>query len=290
MISATRDGAKVQVSAPSLVGDLDLFLATLQTQPTVVGFDFPIGFPPVYASRANIRSFLDVFSGLGSGEWKSFYEIAATPSEISVYRPFYPRSCSTKGMARHEHLVHGLGVEAMADLLRKCELKRDDRNAACSLFWTLGGNQVGRAAISGWRDVVAPLLRDNRSRTHIWPFDGKFQLPASSGEVVIVETYPAEACLHVGLLVSRGQWSKRRQVDRQSQAASLLHWAEHASVELHKDLRDQITDGFGDSSTGEDRFDATVGLFGMIEVISGRRPSGEPDDASSARSASRCLA
>lgn len=76
-----------------------------------------------------------------------------------------------------------------------------------------------------------------------------------------------------------GCWSKRRQIDRQSQAARLLHWAERASVELHEDLRDQINDGFGNSSTGEDRFDATVGLFGMLEVISGRRSSGEPDDS-----------
>jgi len=27
------------------------------------------------------------------------------------------------------------------------------------MFWTLGGNQVGKAAISGWRELLAPARR-----------------------------------------------------------------------------------------------------------------------------------
>jgi len=32
------------------------------------------------------------------------------------------------------------------DLLRLCERATPDRGDACMLFWTLGGNQVGKAA------------------------------------------------------------------------------------------------------------------------------------------------
>jgi hypothetical protein len=36
--------------------------------------------------------------------------------------------------------------------------------------------------------------------------------------------------------------------------------------------------GSGTGASGEDRFDAVVGLLGMLNVVLGRRPSGEPDD------------
>ena len=40
----------------------------------------------------------------------------------------------------------------------------------------------------------------------------------------------------------------------------------------------EIEDGFGAGASGEDRFDAVAGLFGILNVVLGRRPSGEPDD------------
>jgi len=39
-----------------------------------------------------------------------------------------------------------------------------------------------------------------------------------------------------------------------------------------------LKDGFGASPDGEDRFDAVIGLFGMINVILGNRPAGEPEE------------
>ena len=54
-------------------------------------------------------------------------------------------------------------------------------------------------------------------------------------------------------------------------------WASDAGVEVAPDLRAEIQDGFGDRSDGEDRFDAVVGLFGMLNVVLGNRSSGEPD-------------
>jgi SAM-dependent methyltransferase len=44
-------------------------------------------------------------------------------------------------------------------------------------------------------------------------------------------------------------------------------------------LRSTIEHGFGRSPDGEDSFDATVGLFGMLNVVLGYRSPGEPLDA-----------
>lgn len=43
---------------------------------------------------------------------------------------------------------------------RKASASSAARRAACPLFWTLGGNQAGKAAIAGWRDILQPALLD----------------------------------------------------------------------------------------------------------------------------------
>ena len=55
-------------------------------------------------------------------------------------------------------------------------------------------------------------------------------------------------------------------------------WARTNRVHLTSRLGATIADGFGTVADGEDRFDAVVGLFGMLDVALGNRPSGEPDD------------
>jgi hypothetical protein len=39
-----------------------------------------------------------------------------------------------------------------------------------------------------------------------------------------------------------------------------------------------IDDGFGADAAGEDRFDALIGVLGVINVLDGNRPDGVPDD------------
>jgi hypothetical protein len=139
------------------------------------------------------------------------------------------------------------------------------------LFWTLGANQVGRAAIIGWRDVIVPALQTDKSVV-VWPFDGSLDDLVKPGNTVIVETYPAA---YYGWFF-RGQPLKGKgkvEVRRQT-APSLLNWAQSANVTLDAELRCTIEDGF----PNDDAFDATVGLFGMLEVLINRRESGEPDD------------
>jgi len=48
-------------------------------------------------------------------------------------------------------------------------------------------------------------------------------------------------------------------------------------------LRAELRQGFGASADGEDRFDAVVGLFGMLNVVLGRRPPGDATDDTSSK-------
>jgi hypothetical protein len=59
-------------------------------------------------------------------------------------------------------------------------------------------------------------------------------------------------------------------------AGDLLSWAEAKGVVLHDDLKAEIETGF---ISGDDAFDACVGLFGMLKVLVDDRATGEPDDS-----------
>ncbi len=91
-----------------------------------------------------------------------------------------------------------------------------------------------------------------------------------AGNLVVVETYPAEFYGHLGLSFSTPRRrSKRSQVDRASFGNQLTVWAEGHRLELAGPLLDSLRDGFGDRPNGEDQFDALAGLYGMINVVQG---------------------
>jgi hypothetical protein len=123
------------------------------------------------------------------------------------------------------------------------------RRAACALFWTLGGNQVGKAAISGWKEIISPA---RRLGAKLWPFEGSLEVLAKTSGLVLAETYPAEAYGHMGLRFATGQ-SKRRQNDRATFATSILGWAHSKNVLLAPELVSLIEDGFGAMAVGEDK-------------------------------------
>lgn len=141
------------------------------------------------------------------------------------------------------------------------------------MFWTLGGNHVGKGAISGWLEVVGP----NINHLKLWPFDGTLEEVAQSANLIIAETYPAEVYHQLGL--SRHGWSKRKHGGRQQAAPLLEARIVQRDYELDRDFRDLIKDGFAASSAGEDQFDALVGLLGMLDVVEGYRPEGFPQQA-----------
>jgi hypothetical protein len=106
----------------------------------------------------------------------------------------------------------------------------------------------------------------------LWPFDGSLADLLKPGNIVIVETYPAECYrwfFHGQSLKGKGKVEVRRRV-----GPALLNWARSTNVTLDPDLRRTIEDGF----PNDEAFDATVGLFGMLEVLMNSRGSGEPDD------------
>ena len=183
-----------------------------------------------------------------------------------MHRPFYPNG-KYKGR-RKDDLFRGHGVSSLEPLLRRCERGGNGQRQACCLFWTLGGNQVGKAAIAGWRDVLAPALPN----VSLWPFDSPLPSLLVPGSVVGAETWPAEC---YGWFSKGPLGSKRDRGNRGKLGASLLRWAGAQSVAIKDGLKKEIQGGF---PHGDDAFDAVVGLFGMLKVCLGQREPGEPDD------------
>ncbi len=145
------------------------------------------------------------------------------------------------------------------------------------MFWLVGGNQVGKAAIAGWRELIAPAIARDPSLS-LWPFDGQLATLLARSGLVIAETYPGEAYGHLDLEIRRPGHSKRRQADRAGDSRALRHWARTNHVRLADRLQASIDNGFGAGADGEDCFDALAGLFGMLDVVLGNRRSGEPED------------
>jgi hypothetical protein len=232
----------------------------------LVGFDFPIGLPERYGNKTGFKNFLDALPRLGHGEWGSFFVVATCPAEISLWRPFYRASSRPRG-ARLAHLLAALSFNKMDDLRRVCEQKTLFRPAACPIFWTLVPNQVGKAAIHGWQNVVRPAFERG---ARLWPFQGDLAELSQSATCVLCETYPREFYTQLtGEIGSRRGGAKTAQEARQQAGPSLLAWAERHSVHLADDAQKMICDGFGSSRFGDDQFDAVIGLFGMIGVVIG---------------------
>jgi hypothetical protein len=261
-LAAVPDGRGDDGGLFRVLGDLD------HPGRSVVGFDFPIGLPSRYAATAGIGSFPEFLDALGAPPWQEFGLVAERPSQITLRRPFYP---SRPGGSSRENLYQGLGLSA-TELRRRCE-----GTDAETLFWTLGGKQVGKAALNGWR-----LLRRARQREQgiaLWPFDGPLPgLLAGTAHVVVAETYPREYYRHLGAPAGGRRWSKRRRQDRLARIPGLLRWAQSLAVTWDARVLRRVTEGFSEGRTGEDEFDAVVGLLAIIGVVTGTIATGEPRD------------
>ncbi len=266
---ATRSEGGWSIAAPRPVGDCAAFVETMfaDRHRVLAGFDFPIGLPAAYGRMTGLPDFPAVLGALARGDWPDFFTVAERPEQIAVTRPFYPRVSSAA--ARQRALLDALGLEHIDALRRRCELATPVRRAACPLFWTLGSNQVGKAAIAGWREVLLPARRRG---ARLWPFDGSLAELGRTGPV-LAETYPGEAYGHVGVAFT-ARMSKRNQDDRRAAMRDLAAWADRHGVVFQAELAAQVADGFGPSERAEDPFDALIGVLGMIEVLDGRRPAG----------------
>lgn len=272
MAVATKGSTGWIIGMPEPVGlTASLFrrLADRASNGIFVGFDFPIGLPKAYGALTGKSDFRAFLAALGQGEWSDWFRVCERADEISIHRPFYPQR---PGGTQRVHLHAGLGLTEGDGLLRTCDRRTSERPDACSIFWTLGGNQVGKAAISGWSE----LLR-GPGRPALWPFDGQLNDLLRDHPIVVAETYPGDAYSQLGI-PRTPIWSKRKQDGRASVAPYLLRCIEQRGHDMSLDLHQTIQQGFFDTATAEDQFDALVGLLAMIEVVDGYRPDGCPDD------------
>ena len=253
---------------PEASAFLDDLFARAADGPTLAGFDFPIGFPARYGASTPYPGFLAALDAIGRGAWPEIFEVADGPDDVGPLRPFYPRR---PGAARLRHLLEGHGVAGAEALVRACERAGLDGGPAGCMFWTLGAKQVGKAALSGWREVIGPARCRGAA---IWPFDGDLVQLSEGGGLILAESYPGDAYGQLGL--SFAGKSKRRISDRAGFAAGIARWAEARAIVLDDGLASAVRDGFSASSGNDDGFDAAIGLLAAIAVATGERPDGAP--------------
>ncbi len=301
------NGWNVEAAVP--VGPLDTWLARLRADAAggavAVGVDLPLGLPRAYAERyadgdgfvGFLRNLNSVMASeawqpqshrteraapgllrcaqngaVGMPGWQDFFSVCPTLEDISPSRPFYP-ALGIKGMTRAGH-AQALGFADASSLSRLCDRATAQRPAGAPLFWTLGANQTGKAAITAWRDVLLPAFAEPEP-PRLWPFEGGLHSLLTPGAVVLAETYPAEAMRQRGIHLPG---SKRRQTDRAGVAQALLTALQARNATPSPALVAEIHDGFGGDSAGEDRFDSLLGLLGLLAVLDGSQPDFIPDD------------
>ncbi len=291
MTWAVRRRSGWQAEAPQPVGDVGSLLQRLRARAgeggVVFGIDCPLGLPRAYVRRhpGRYRDFRGFLAGLDAApEW---LQVCGQLDEVDARRPFYPRH-PRRGMRRADHAA-ALGLDGPGALYRDCDRATATRPAGAPLFWTLGVNQSGKAAIAAWRDLVLPALRDRPALLHLWPFDGDLaawrSASAAAGRVLLAETYPAEALDQLGLrlraaptAVAGRRGSKRRQSDRAALAPALHGALRALPVALSPALRAALHDGFGADPAAEDRFDSVLGLICVLSVLGGHRSDQVPHD------------
>ena len=275
MTVARRQARGWHLDAPIPVGEVRTLVARLQAiaggGPVALGVDLPLGLPRAYAALLHgTRDFPEFLRVLARRP--DFFHVCAALEEVSPERPFYPAR-GVAGMTRAAH-AGALGLGGAAGLSRLCDRATAERPAGAPLFWTLGANQSGKAAIAAWRDWLVPALEAGEA-VRLWPFAGNFRALLADGAVAVAETYPAEALRHLGL---RLKGSKRRQADRTALGPSLLQAMQSLSALPDAAMQRMVRDGFGDDPAGEDRFDSTLGVLAVLNVLAGNRPDGTPDD------------
>ncbi|KAA2214779.1 DUF429 domain-containing protein [Teichococcus oryzae] len=266
-----KDGGWL-AAAPRPVGEPLALLADLlrDGEPVAFGLDLPLGVPRGFAESRPEPDFPAFLRGLDAGD--PFFTVNAGLDTVSALRPFYPAR-GVRGMTRAAHAA-ALGLAGAAALNRWCDLATAERPAGAPLFWTLGANQTGKAAIAAWRGWLCPALRAG-APLRLWPFAGGLHGLLSPGTAVLAEVYPAEALRHLGLVLSG---SKRARDTRQAAGPPLRIAMQRLGVRPDAALVRAVEDGFGTDAYGEDRFDSLLGLLCLIGVLEGARPDFVPDD------------
>jgi hypothetical protein len=270
--AVARRGARWRVEAPRPVGEPQAFAESLRAQgvPTALGLDVPLGVPRAYAALRPETDFPG-FLATRAGDAR-FFTVNETLAGVGLDAPFYPRR-GVKGMTRAAH-AQALGLGDATALNRWCDRATAERPAGAPVFWTLGANQSGKAAIAAWRDWLAPALAEG-APLDLWPFAGPLHGLLRAGRLAVAEVYPAEALRQLGLRLAG---SKRAQASRGTLAPALLACLDALAADPAPDLRAMIEAGFGADAAGEDRLDCVLGVLALIQVLDGRRADVVPED------------
>ena len=251
---------------------------------TLVAFDFPIGVPSAWGRQTGVASFAELLPELGEGRWSDFYDVAVAREEISITRPFYP---FRPGGTSRTYLWEALGMDPVNGL-RACERPLPGVHSGASpLFWTLGGKQVGKAALAGWAALQPHVAAGG---CVLWPFAGDLGELVQPGQVIVTESYPGAYYTHVGGPMAGRGWKKTGQADRAGLFESPLLTGlstegvpspsadRHlrAGAEFTPWLQASIRDRFCNKPVGEDKFDAAAGLLGALEAGAPWAPQDDP--------------
>jgi hypothetical protein len=254
------------------VGDTAALLPDLLREgvPVALGLDLPLGVPRDWAKGRGEPDFPAFLAGIGREP--GFFEVSATLATVCAARPFYPAR-GVKGMTRAAHAA-ALGMASPMGLSRLCDRATATRPAGAPVFWTLGANQSGKAAIAAWRDWLAPALAAG-APVALWPFAGGIHGLLAPHRAVLAEVYPAEALRQLGLKLAG---SKRAPAPRIALAEALREAMARLRVAPSRALAAMVADGFGADAAGEDRLDCVLGLLCLVAVLDGVREDHVPDD------------
>jgi len=235
----------------------------------LLGFDFAFGAPAAFSIAHEGIHFLSLIAKAEA----TFFDAALNIDQVGPLRPFL------RTASRGDKLSDFLSKIGMTtgSKLRRCEERTGYRPDAKCIFWP-GAGQVAGATRSGWRELLRPALSSparTRGVIRIWPFDGDLNDIVRPGAVVLAETYPAEFYPHLRM---RGN-AKTNLAWRIAQSGHLLAAARETGIHLDQELVSQIRAGFEERNCGEDRFDATAGLLGMVRAVVGLSPTNAPADA-----------
>src|SRR3954470_7057278 len=139
--------------------------------PVALGLDLPLGVPREFAAGRPEPGFTAFLRGLAATP--DFFRVSPGLDTVSPARPFYPAR-GIAGMTRAAHAA-ALGLSGPVGLSRWCDRATAERPAGAPLFWTLGANQSGKAAITAWRDWIVPALGAQGAADapiRLWPFEG----------------------------------------------------------------------------------------------------------------------
>lgn len=264
MTAAFRSHDRWKVSGPVPVGTPDDLMDRLRRfagndGPVLLGLGFPIGLPHAYGARTGLRDFPTALRALGAGDWADWFSVCDSREQISLHRPFYP--AQPDGHRRRD-LLTGLGLNSPRQLLRRCECGIGPRRSGSGLFWTVGPNQTGKGAASGWRELLIPEL----GGFGLWPFDGTLDELLAGHDLVVAETFPGIMYERIGL-PPRYAWNRKSQPGRAAVAGPLLNWFHRHPAVPAEGMQEAILNGFSGLAGGEARFDALVGLLGMLEIL-----------------------